>query len=163
MQYALSPDGNTLAASGELSGQLLIFDVTERLQPKFMRAFKVETQPFDPIFTQDGRYVVLGNKAASAISVVDLETNDVRVLRDPGVVQPHGTAISPDGRWIYVSSNNLTMPAGAHAMHDMSQPMPPAAPAGPGTIAVIDTRSWKITKIIEVGHNASGIAVRSTL
>ncbi|HEY0810313.1 MAG TPA: beta-propeller fold lactonase family protein, partial [Longimicrobiales bacterium] len=162
MQFALSPDGKTLVASGELSHQLIVFDVTDRMQPKLLRSFDVEAQPFDPIFTADGRYVVLGNKAADAISVVDLQKNSVAVLKGKGVAQPHGTALSPDGRWIYVSNNNLNMPAGsvAHAMHG-GAPAPALQPAGPGTIVVIDAKSLKIAKVIEVGHNAAGIAVRT--
>ena len=160
MQYALSPDGNTLAASGELSGQVLLFDVTDRMKPKFLRSWKVEAQPFDPIFTRDGRYVVVPNKAANAISVIDTKTNDVKVLRGAGIVQPHGTATSSDGRWVYVSNNNLNQPAGAHDMH--AGHTGPIQPAGPGTIVVIDARSMTIAKVIEVGHNASGIAVRAT-
>lgn len=163
MQFALSPDGKTLVASGELSGELLVFDVTDRMQPKFLRSFKVEAQPFDPIFTPDGRYVVLGNKAADAITVVDLRENKVDVLRGTGIAQPHGTAASPDGRWIYVSNNNLNVPAGsggAHAMHG-GTPAPAPAPAGPGTVVVIDAQTRKLAKVIEVGHNASGIAVRT--
>src|SRR5688572_10123851 len=163
MQFALSPDGKTLVASGELSHQLIVFDVTDRMQPKLLRSFNVEAQPFDPVFTADGRYVVLGNKAADAISVVDLQKNDVAVLKGKGVAQPHGTALSPDGRWVYVSNNNLNVPAGsvAHAMHG-GAPAPALQPAGPGTIVVIDAKSLKIVKVIEVGHNAAGIAVRTT-
>ena len=86
--------------------------------------------------------------------------DDVRVLRGPGIVQPHGTAVSNDGRWIYVSNNNLNQPAGAHAMH--GSPATPAQPLGPGTIVVIDGRTMKVAKVIEVGHNATGIAVRTT-
>jgi DNA-binding beta-propeller fold protein YncE len=69
--------------------------------------------------------------------------------------------VSPDGRWIYVSNNNLNMPAGSgqHAGH--GAPAGPIQPAGPGTIVVIDASSRKITKVIEVGHNAAGIAVRT--
>ena len=160
MQYALSPDGNTLAASGELSGQVLLFDVTDRMKPKFLRSWKVEAQPFDPIYTRDGRYVVVPSKAANAISIIDTQTNDVKVLRGTGIVQPHGTAVSTDGRWVYVSNNNLNMPAGAHDMH--AGHTGPIQPAGAGTIVVIDTRSMSIAKVIEVGHNASGIAVRAT-
>ena len=161
MQFALSPDGKTLVASGELSAELLVFDVTDRLNPKFVRSYKVEAQPFDPVFAPDGRYVILGNKAANAISVIDLQKYDVAVLRGNGIAQPHGTAVSPDGRWIYVSNNNLNMPAGSgqHAGH--GAPATPLAPAGPGTIVVIDAKSRQISKVIEVGHNASGIAVRT--
>lgn len=162
MQFALSPDGTRLAASGELSHELLLFDVSQPLQPKLLRAWTVEAQPFDPVFTPDGRYVVVGNKAANAISVIDLEKYDVNVLRGAGVVQPHGTAVSPDGRWIYVSNNNLNVPAGSgqHAGH--GAPAGGVQPLGPGTIVVIDAGSRQITKVIEVGHNASGIAVRTT-
>jgi DNA-binding beta-propeller fold protein YncE len=163
MQFALSADGKTLVASGELSHQLLVFDVSDPLKPKFLRSFNVEAQPFDPIFTPDGRHVVLGNKAANVISVVDLQKHEVSVLRGAGIAQPHGTAVSPDGRWIYVSNNNLNVPAGsggAHAMHGgASAPAP--QPAGPGTVVVIDASTRKIAKVIEVGHNASGIAVRT--
>ena len=162
MQFALSPDGKTLVASGELSHQLIVFDVSDRMQPKLLRSFNVEAQPFDPIFTADGRYVVLGNKAADAISIVDLQKNSVAVLKGKGVAQPHGTALSPDGRWVYVSNNNLNLPAGsvAHAMHG-GAPAPALQPAGPGTIVVIDAKSLEIAKVIEVGHNAAGIAVRT--
>jgi DNA-binding beta-propeller fold protein YncE len=163
MQFALSPDGKTLVASGELSHQLLVFDVTDRMQPKFLRSFNVEAQPFDPIFTPDGRYVVLGNKAADAISIVDLQKYHVDVLKGKGVAQPHGTAVSPDGRWIYVSNNNLNIPAGsggAHAMHG-GTPAAAPAPAGPGTVVVIDAATRTIAKVIEVGRNAAGIAVRT--
>ncbi|HEY0306437.1 MAG TPA: hypothetical protein VGC44_15790 [Longimicrobiales bacterium] len=163
MQFALSPDGKTLAASGELSAEVLLFDVSNPMQPKFMRSFAVEAQPFDPIFTPDGGYVVVGNKAANAISIIDLQKYDVSVLRGQGIAQPHGTAVSPDGKWIYVSNNNLNAPSGSgqspHAMHAAQNA---SAPAGPGKIIVIDAQSRKISKVIEVGHNASGIAVRTT-
>lgn len=163
MQFALSPDGKTLVASGELSHQLLVFDVSDRMHPKFVRSFNVDAQPFDPVFAPDGRYVVLGNKAADAISVVDLQKYEVHVLKGKGIAQPHGTTVSPDGRWIYVSNNNLNIPAGsggAHAMHGATPAAAPA-PAGPGTVVVIDAKTHKIAKVIEVGRNASGIAVRT--
>jgi DNA-binding beta-propeller fold protein YncE len=122
----------------------------------------VEAQPFDPIFTPDGRYVVVGNKAANTISLIDLQKYDVSVLRGEGIAQPHGTAVSPDGKWIYVSNNNLNAPAGSgqnpHAMHAAQNA---SAPAGPGKIVVIDAGTRKIAKVIEVGHNAAGIAVRT--
>ena len=162
MQFALSPDGKTLVASGELSAEVLVFDVTDRLNPKFVRSYGVDAQPFDPVFTPDGRYVVLGNKAANTISVIDLQKYQVSKLSGNGIAQPHGTAVSPDGRWIYVSNNNLNVPAGSgqHAGHAGT---PAPAPAGAGTVVVIDAQSKRIVKVIEVGHNASGIAVRTKL
>jgi DNA-binding beta-propeller fold protein YncE len=163
MQFALSPDGQTLVASGELSAEVLVFDVSTPLQPKFVRSFAVEAQPFDPVFAPDGRYVIVGNKAANAISIIDLQKYDVAVIKRAGIAQPHGTAVSPDGRWIYVSNNNLNVAAGSgqnpHAMHAAPGPV---QPAGAGTIVVIDARTRNVAKVIEVGHNASGIAVRTT-
>ncbi|MGQ0816156.1 MAG: YncE family protein [Gemmatimonadota bacterium] len=157
MQYALSPDGTTLVAAGELSAQLLFFDVTDRMQPKLVRSLAVAAQPFDPVYTRDGRYVVLGNKAANTITIVDTRTHELKLLRGPGIAQPHATATSGDGRWIYVSNNNLNQPAGAHDMH--AGHASPGQPAGQGTIVVIDAKTLEIAKIIEVGRNATGVAV----
>jgi YVTN family beta-propeller protein len=163
MQYALSPDGTTMVISAELSHRVFVFDITNRLQPKLAADIDVGAQPFDPLFTADGRWVYLGNKSANTITVIDMSTRKVaKVIEGNGISQPHGIATSPDGRFIYVSNNNLTQP---HNMADHSAhaatPAPAAAAAGPGTVVVIDTRTQSIAGVIEVGHNASGIGTRT--
>jgi YVTN family beta-propeller protein len=168
MQFAISPDGRTMVVSGELSAKVLVFDiVSDPKHPKLTRTIDVGTQPFDPVFTRDGRWVYLGNKAVNTVTAIDTRTWTVAaVIRGEGLSQPHGTAVSPDGRWVYVSNNNLK---DAHAMPGMTMPMPadhnmPASsgPPGNGTVVVIDAATHRIAKVIEVGHNAAGIAVPAT-
>lgn len=164
MQFTLSPDEKTLVASGELSRQVLFFDVSDAMQPKLVATVDVGPQPFDPVFTPDGRWVYLGNKAANTITVIDAEKRTVaKVISGAGIAQPHGTAVSPDGRYVYVSNNNLG-DAGAHAMHapaDSAAKPAPSAPTTPGTgtVVVIDTRTQEIAAVIPVGHNASGVGL----
>ena len=167
MQFAISPDGRTLVVSGEMSAQLLVFDIaTDRMNPKLLHIVKVGRQPFDPIFTRDGRWVYLGNKSDNTISVVDTRNWTVATtITGAGISQPHGTAVSRDGRFVYVSNNNLkdaaAMPGMDHSnMAGMDHAATNAAPGagGNGTIVVIDVASKKIVKVIEVGKNAAGIA-----
>jgi len=160
MQFAISPDGSTLAVSAELSHRVILFDIADRMAPKQVAVIEVGRQPFDPIFTNDGRWLYLGNKAANTISIIDMNTRRVaKVLQGRGIAQPHGVAASPDGRYVYVSNNNLA------AVHDMSDhsahAAAPAAAAGKGTVVVIDTRTQEIVSVIEVGNNASGIGTRT--
>jgi YVTN family beta-propeller protein len=163
MQFAISPDGKTMVASGELSHQVMFFDITNKLQPKLVASVNVEAQPFDPIYTPDGKWVYLGNKAANAITVIDAEKRTVaKVIRGEGISQPHGTAVSPDGRYVYVSNNNLS--DASHAMHagaqqPSGQQAKPSAPPGVGTVVVIDTQTQAIVSVIPVGHNAAGIGL----
>jgi YVTN family beta-propeller protein len=161
MQFAISPDGNTLAVSGELSGKVLLFDVTQKMKPKQIAEIAVEHQPFDPIFTPDGRYIVLGNKAANAVTIIDAKQRKVAaVVKGEALAQPHGTVISADGKFAYVSNNNLKG-TGEHAMHQMvgGSQGTPAQPAGPGKVVVINLAAHKITRVIEVGHNAAGLSL----
>jgi YVTN family beta-propeller protein len=161
MQFAISPDGNTLAVSGELSAKVLLFDVSQRMKPKLVAEIPVEHQPFDPIFTPDGKYVVLANKAANAVTLIDAQKHKVAaVVKGEGLAQPHGTVISDDGKFAYVSNNNLKS-TGDHAMHQMvgGSQGAPAQPAGPGTVVVIDLASHKIARVIDVGHNAAGLSL----
>jgi hypothetical protein len=68
--------------------------------------------------------------------------------------------ISADSRFAYVTNNNLKG-SGEHAMHNMvgGSQGTPAQPAGLGTVVVVDLGARKIVKVIEVGNNASGIAI----
>lgn len=160
MQFAVAPDGRTLAVSAELSHKVLIFDVTEPTRPVLTDEIDVERQPFDPMFTPDGRSLYLGNKAANTVTVIDMSTRTVAaVIRGDGLAQPHGIAVSTDGTRVYVSNNNLRQAHDMGAGHEMHAPS--AAPAGAGTIVVIDTATRRIIEVIEVGHNATGLGTRT--
>jgi YVTN family beta-propeller protein len=166
MQFALSPDGTTLAISGEISHKVLLIDISEPMAPVVTDVIDVGRQPFDPIFTPDGRWLYLGNKADDTVTVIDMNTRAVaKVISGDGLAEPHGVAVSADGRYVYVSNNNTGQvhdmaamaggqagQGGEHAGHEMPAPEP-----GLGTVVVIDTTTQSIAKVLEVGHNASGL------
>ncbi len=171
MQWALSPDGTTLAISGEVSHTVHFFDISEDpLEPRHLGVVEVESQPFDPIFTPDGRTVWLGNKMADRITAIDVESLQViKVLADPRIRQPHGAAISADGRFVLISNTNVREPhdmmmmAGGdhHDHHDHHHDDEPdeRVVGGPGSVAIIDVESGDLVDVVEVGQNATGIAV----
>src|SRR5205814_937944 len=77
-------------------------------------------------------YVGLFND--NAIAVLDSGTNQI-LSTIPVPTGPHGIVITPDGRWVYVSSD------------------------GASTVSVIDTTSDSITRSIEVGQTPHGLAI----
>jgi YVTN family beta-propeller protein len=161
MQFAVSPDGRSLVVSAELSHKVFVFDITDPMAPRLTDEIDVGPQPFDPIFTPDGRWVYLGNKAANTVTVIDMGTRTVaEVIAGRGIAQPHGVATSRDGRFVYISNNNLGQTHDMAAGHEAHAA--PATPAGPGNVIVIDTATRDIVAVIEVGHNASGIGTRTT-
>jgi YVTN family beta-propeller protein len=125
MQFAISPDGRSMAVSAELSARVLVFDIaSDPKTPKLLKTIDVGAQPFDPIFTQDGRWVYVGNKAVNTVTVIDTRSWTVaEVVRGEGLRQPHGTALSPDGRYVYVSNNNLSALQPMPGMDHGSTPM----------------------------------------
>jgi len=159
MQFAISPDGRQLAISGELSHTILFFDLADPMKPRATGSVDVGAQPFDPIYTLDGRFLYLGNKAANTITVIDAESFQVvRVFDDPRIREPHGAVLSPDGRYVFISNTNLRedhgmMHGGHHAGHT------PAAPVrgGRGNVMVFDVASMEIVSVIEMGNNTTGM------
>lgn len=149
VQFAVSPGGGTMIATGQVSGRVLVFDLSAPTAPTVTDTIAVEAEPWHPVFSADGRYVYFGNKRADAVTVLNMETREVEaVIEGDGIVQPHGAALSPDGRFLYVSSNNLPQ-GGAQAS--------PAEAEEPGTIAVIDTETHAIEQVIAVGEYPTGI------
>ncbi|HMB92816.1 MAG TPA: hypothetical protein VKP65_18345, partial [Rhodothermales bacterium] len=88
---------------------------------------------------------------ANTITVVNIPARKVvKVIEGDGIAQPHGSAISPDGRYVYISNNNMDM----HADHQTGGPPPT------GTVTVIDTETNTVVATIPVGTMPTGINTR---
>jgi YVTN family beta-propeller protein len=70
----------------------------------------------------------------NAVAVLDTGTNTV-LTTIPIPTGPHGLVITPDGRWVYASSD------------------------GDSKVSVIDTQTDKVTATIEVGKTPHGLAI----
>ena len=146
VQWAVSPDGQRLVGTGEISNLLLVYDVSDPAAPEMIRQVPVEARPWHPVFSEDGRWLWFANKGADAVTVVDTESWTVAdVIQGEGLAEPHGLALSPDGERVFVSSNNLR---GTY-------------PGGTGTVVVIDAETREIERVHRVGRNAAGVGTRA--
>ncbi len=150
VQFAISPNGRTMVAGGQMSGQLLVFSLENPAAPRVVRTIPVNAQPWHPTFTHDGRYVYIGNQEASTITVIDARSWTVaKVLEGNGIAQPHGTAVSPDGATVYVSNKNLR---GEYTGRGGTEV---------GTVVAIDVATQYVKAIIETGKGSAGISTRA--
>ena len=178
-QMDVAPDGRVVVGTGQISGQLLFFEVAESGELAPAGGVEVGAQPWHPVFDPSGDYVYVPNKEANTVSVVDIETRSVvDTIEDDTFAEPHGAAVSPDGSYLYVSNNHQRsmmrqmaqdMMAGAEA------PAPGTQDPGhhdeehddhemedrPGTISVIDLETREVVDEIEVGMYATGIGTRA--
>lgn len=155
VQFALSPDRSRMVATGQTSGRVLLFDVSEAGPPELLRGLEVGGEPWHPAYGPDGRFAYVPRKAADAVDVVDVEAWEVvATVRGEGLSQPHGSALSPDGRHLFVTSNNLdgawTPPGWEGTEGDP-----------PGALVVIDTGSREIVDVLTMGQNPTGLGTRT--
>ncbi|MFQ5690564.1 MAG: YncE family protein, partial [Gemmatimonadota bacterium] len=150
VQFAVSPDGRWLVGTGQITGRLIAFDISEPGAPRVARTVQVGEAPWHPVFGREGRYVYVPNQADNSVSVVDATTWEVAaVVEGEGLAEPHGSAVSPDGRFVYISNHNL------------KREYAPAGSPGRGDVVVIDARTRRIVKVIDVPPYASGIGTAS--
>jgi DNA-binding beta-propeller fold protein YncE len=147
VEFALSPDGNTMVAGGQISGELLVFDLSDPAAPRIVERIQLGGAPWHPAFTLDGRAVFVPLNRANQVAVLDTATWEVvDRIEGRGIAEPHGAVPSPDGRLMFVSNNNLQggyVPAGSD----------PKA----GTVVAIDIATREIVAVIEVGPYATGL------
>ena len=147
VQFAETPDGKTLIAGGQMTGQLLFFDVSTPPAVTVTDTVEVGKQPWHPVISPDGKTAYVPNKGSNSISVVDIPSRTVTAtITGNGIAQPHGAALTPDGRYLFVSNNNR------NGTYTPSGDNPKA-----GTVTVVDTQTNEIVKVIEVGTYPTGV------
>ena len=144
VQFAVTSDGSRLIAGGQKTGELLVFDATQAPSLSVIDTLTVGKQPWHPVIGRESGLAYVPNKMSHSVSVVDVDNASVEAtIHGDGLAQPHGTVLSPDGRYLFVSNNNREgtyEPSGEN-----------------GTVTVIDTDTNEIVKIIEVGNYPTGI------
>jgi len=151
VQFAVSPNGHTMVVGGQLTGQFFFFDITDPTSPVLDETIQVGMAPWHPVFTPDGKFAWFGNKMGNRATVVNVAERRIDATIE-GLSEPHGAAISPDGKNVYISNNNLNGSyTGRYQWKDTTPP---------GVIAVIDSQSREITKMLEVGSNPTGLGTR---
>ncbi len=149
VQFAIAPDGKHMVATAQLTSELLVFDLADRRAPKLTTRVRVDKAPWHPAYDPSGKFVYFGSKDANTVTTVDATDWTVAaVTNGDGLAEPHGSGVSPDGRWIYVSNRNLK-----GEYHSA------AGDGKDGTLVVIDSRDHSIAKVIELGGYGSGIGV----
>jgi YVTN family beta-propeller protein len=118
----------------------------------------VQTRPFIPSFTPDGRFIIVPNFRANNVSIVDLalalagdpgaEVARISLVRPPDVdgqvrpARPKGSAVTSDGRYAVISG-------GARTTFDAS-----------GTVWIIDLRTRTVVATVTgVGNDPYGLAL----
>ena len=160
VQFAISPDGSTLVTGGQISGQVVVFDVTDSRIPKLVTSLQIGGQPWHPVYSPDGKFVYFPQRTSNSVAVVNSETWElVASIEGNGLVEPHGSAISADGRTLWVSGRNTeaiypTTIKSTSAANASGEALPA------GTVVAIDTVSRQIVAVLEVPAYAAGIGTR---
>ena len=151
VQFALSPDRRHLVATAQLTGKLLVFDAADPAAG-LVAEVDVGTQPWHPVFSPDGDRVYFGAKDDNAVIVVETDGwTVVQRITAPGIAEPHGSAVTADGRYLFVSNRNLK---GTYTPTRQVENN-----ADVGTVVKIDTRTYEVVQTIEVGAYPAGISI----
>lgn len=145
-----SPDGRHVVATTQMTNKVFIFDASTPGKLVLARTLDSPGWPWDQVWTADGSEFWFGNQKANTVTVVNARTMAIAdVIRGNGLAEPHGIAVSPDQKYVFVSNHNTQ---GVYTPRVVRL-------GGTGTVIVIDRATHKIVKVIETDHDAVGMAV----
>ena len=152
VQFAVSTDGTRMVATGQTSDQVVILNTAGL--PDIIRIGSIEVgdMPWHPVWTPNGDKVYVGNQGDNSVSVLDMNNLNVQqTITGAGLAQPHGSSITPDGEFVFISNRNTD--GGYTPRYDFGTNQ------DKGTVVVINTATNEIEKVIEVGRFPAGLSV----
>ncbi len=147
-QSTVTPDNNYAYVTCRKSGEVRVIDLN---QLKVIDSIKAGTFPLIPAVTPNGAYVFVTNRNTNSVSAINTTTRKIEyTIADVGV-EPHGIAVSKDGKFLYVSCENL----------GISEPPHHATTGGkkPSFLKVIDISQRAVVASLELANFGSGLAV----
>lgn len=102
------------------------------------RRFSLPGAPYNLEVTPEGRLLVASLKKSGETGIVDLATGGIQARIRNSRSVTHGVAVSPDGRYAFVSVEGIG--------------------AEPGSVDVIDLNELRLVAVVETGRQAGGIA-----
>jgi len=149
LQVALTPDDKLAYVSCYASEEVRVIDTAAK---NVIATVRVGKSPFLLEVTPNGQFVYVANQQSNNMSVIRVSNNQVvATIESPSFANPHGIAFTPDGRYAYVTNENLTGNFNPH--HPTEQG------GKTGHVMVIDTAINQVIKIIEVEVDPTGVAV----
>lgn len=157
---------------------LLVFDTAVG---RVVQTVPVGGNPHEVVATADGRLAFTANSRSNTVSVVDLrEWKEIKRLASPLFAYPHGMAIHPDGKTLYLTSeqNKLLLLIDVASLEVKGQlstekegshmvVLSPkgewayVADRGSAAVTVIDTKKLAIREHMPAGEGVEGIALSS--
>jgi len=129
-----APDDRTLFVACNKSDEILVID---RREWTLRRKFPAGRAPYNLGVTADGSILVASLKGAGRVQFFDAATGESRAVVRSTTTVTHGVALSPDGRYAFVSVEGKG--------------------AEPGKVDVYDMRTFELVGSAEVGQQAGGI------
>lgn len=145
---SISPDDRYAFITCYQSNEVRILDLNTR---NIVAVISVGVGPIQSECTANGRWCYVANRNDNTVSVIDLNTFTViKTIQRVGI-QPHGVAITPDDKFVYVSCESID---GTLIHH------PTLGSSKPGTTAIIDINAGHIkVKDVEMASFPAGVSI----
>jgi YVTN family beta-propeller protein len=138
----------------------MVFEISDPRAPHLFTTFQIGGQPWHPTYSPDGRFVYFPQRTSNSVAVIDTSTwQVVATIEGEGLVEPHGSAISADGRTLWVSGRNTE---GVYPSTIARTSAAAGEPLPAGTVVAIDTETREVVTVIEVPAYAAGIGARAS-
>jgi len=114
---SVSPDDRRLYVACNHGNTLQVLDAGSL---ELVREIPVGTGAYNVEPSADGRWIIVTNKKAQSVSLVDAQSLTEVAKIPTSKSLPHGVAYSPDGRWAFVSQESVGIDPGAVDVIDLT-------------------------------------------
>lgn len=153
MEAMISPDGKYLYISGMGTHQLIVIDTQT---DQVLNSVAVNHMPMHIAVSSNGSRIYVATMMMSTVDVIEKNGESwslIERISHPGLNMLHGCDLSPLDDYLFVSSRNLD---------GLYKPKFKINGEGNnGTLAIINTQTLKVIKVLDLKEFPSGLAVEA--